>query len=107
MDATYLITCSEGEPLERLFQDEADGHLSFGLAGQSVEMASSSHLLSGEVRFRGYVMEGFVAYVASARKCSSGLLLSIRSTTGARELDLDWLINRQVEACGCVAARKA
>ncbi len=107
MKISYLITCSEGEPLERLFQEEQDGYLSFGLAGRSVELASSRELLSDEVRFRGYVMEGFVAYIASARHSPSGLLLYVHSATGPRGTHLDWLVNKQIESCACVAVRKA
>jgi len=107
METSYLVMCDEATPLERLFQDCDDGHLGFGHAGQSIEMASAKELLCSEVCFRGYVMEGFVRYFATARETENGLLLTIRMTGSNRDQHLDWLIGQHIKASGCSASRVA
>jgi hypothetical protein len=59
---TYVITCDEGQPLSRLFPTDEKGHLAFGIAGWSKEPSAAHQLLTEEVEFRGYIMEGFIRY---------------------------------------------
>lgn len=71
--------------LARLFEADPDGHLRFGWSGHSLRPAGHDDLLAGPVRFRDYIMEGFLAYDVQAEDLGPGCLLSIRGEGSNRD----------------------
>jgi hypothetical protein len=71
--------------LARLFEAGQDGHLRFGWSGQSLRPAGYADLLAGPVRFRDYIMEGFLAYSVQAEDVRPGCLLGVRGEGSNRD----------------------
>ena len=107
MDSKYVVTCEDGMPIERLFARGEDGHLLFGVAGESVGPASTSDLLAGEVRFCAHVLEGFVWYFLSAQQLADALALTIRREEGGRNEHLEWFVQKLIQSQGCDVRRNA
>lgn len=101
MKSRCLLTSADAAPLGRLFAPGEAGCLSFGIADTSENPATTADLLAGEVRFRAYVMEGFVTYFLSASERPEGLVLHVRAIDSPRSAHLDWLIKQQAESEGC------
>jgi hypothetical protein len=81
--------------LARLFEVDRDGHLRFGWSGQSLCPAEHDDLFAGPVRFRDYIMEGFLVYEIQAEDLRPGCLLSLRGVGSNR----DRFIRPQVRHC--------
>jgi hypothetical protein len=71
--------------LAHLFEVDQDGHLRFGWTGQSLRPVGHDDLLAGPVRFRDYIMEGFLAYNVQAEDLRPGCLLRIRGEGSNRD----------------------
>jgi hypothetical protein len=71
--------------LARLFEADQQGHLHFGWSGHSLCPAGHDDLLVGPVRFRDYIMEGFLAYNVQAEDLGPGCRLSIRGEGSNRD----------------------
>ncbi len=80
---TFQSDCSTTLP--RLFEAGADGHLRFGGSGISLHPATQADLLAGSVRFRDYLMEGFLTYRVRAESLSSGCLLHVEGEGSNRD----------------------
>jgi len=104
---SWLITCGEGKPIEKLFHSCDDGRLGFGIAGWSADAASISDLLAGEIRFRGYIMEGFVPYFLSIEENSEGMRVKLRLTGGNRDEHVSWFVEKHIADSGCDFVRVA
>src|SRR4051794_1120950 len=78
--------------LARLFEADEGGHLRFGWSGQSFGAADHGDLLTGSVRFRDYIMEGFLTYTVQAEDLTLGCLLRVVGEGSNR----DWSIRPQV-----------
>ena len=104
---SWLISCEEGSSIEQLFQPCDDGRIGFGIAGWSADAASISDLLSGEIRFRGYIMEGFVPYFLSAKETPEGLRVNLRLTGSNRDEHVYWFVEKHIAENGCNFVRVA
>jgi hypothetical protein len=82
---TFSIEGDCRAALARLFEAEQDGRLRFGWSGHSLRHAEHDDLLAGTVRFRDYIMEGFLAYDVRAEDLGPGCLLSIRGERSNRD----------------------
>jgi hypothetical protein len=86
--------------LARLFEADQDGHLRFGWSGHSLRPARHDDLLAGPVRFRDYIMEGFLAYNVQAEDLGPGCLLSIRGDGSNRDRFIRPQVRHFITAAG-------
>ena len=75
-----------------LVEPDANGHLKFGWSGQSIQPADPNDLIEGRVRFRDYIMEGFLAYGVRVEVLTVGSRLTVDGEGSIR----DWSIRHQV-----------
>jgi hypothetical protein len=93
----------EGEcraALSRLFEADQDGHLRFGWSGHSLRPTGHDDLLAGPVRFRDYIMEGFLTYDIRAEDLEPGCLLSIRGEGSGRDQFIRPQVRHFITAAG-------
>ncbi|MSR27461.1 MAG: hypothetical protein EXS06_10700 [Planctomycetaceae bacterium] len=90
--ATFTLDDDCRTALKRLFEADASHHLCFGLSARSLGVADHADLLTGSVRFRDYVMEGFLTYSVEAVDLNPGCLLRVVGEGSNR----DWAIRPQV-----------
>jgi len=99
-----MITFSfEGDyhtALARLFEADQDGHLRFGWTGHSLRPAGHDDILAGPVRFRDYIMEGFLVYNVQAEDLRPGCRLSIRGEGSNRDQYIRHQVRRYITAAG-------
>jgi hypothetical protein len=74
--------------LARLFEVDQEGHLRFGWSGHSLRPAVRDDLLAGPVRFRDYIMEGFLAWRLSGKGWGIGRKLLSDNHLRERERSL-------------------
>ena len=86
--------------LARLFEAGHDGHPRFGWSGHSLRPAGHDDLLAGPVRFRDYIMEGFLAYNVQAEDLSPGCRLSIRGEGSNRDQFIRPQVRHYIRAAG-------
>ena len=90
--ATFTLDDDCRTALKRLFEADASHHLCFGLSARSLGVADHADLLTGSVRFRDFVMEGFLTYSVEAVDLNPGCLLRVVGEGSNR----DWAIRPQV-----------
>ncbi len=86
--------------LARLFEADQDGHLRFGWSGHSLLPARHDDLLARPVRFRDYIMEGFLAYNVQAEDLGPGCLLSFRGDGSNRDRFIRPQVRHFITAAG-------
>lgn len=86
--------------LARLFEADQAGHLRIGWSGHSLRPAGYDDLLVGPVRFRDYIMEGFLAYDVQAEDLGAGCRLRIRGEGSNRDRFIRPHIRRFITAAG-------
>jgi hypothetical protein len=91
--ATFTLEADCHTALARLFEADKDHHLRFGWSGLSVESAQHGDLLAGPVRFRDYIMEGFLFYLVQVEDVAPGCLLRVHGEGSNR----DWSIGPQIK----------
>jgi hypothetical protein len=89
---TFEIEASCDEVLARLFETDNSSHLSFGWTGHSTSTAQIKDLIAGPVRFRDYIMEGFLTYSVQLIDASLCCTMQIIGEGSNR----DWSIRPQV-----------
>lgn len=82
---TFTIEGDCHELLARLFEDDRDGRLRFGWSGESLGLAKREDLLAAPVRFRDYILEGFLVYDIQAEDLRPGCRLRIRGEGSNRD----------------------
>ena len=105
--STFTLEADCRPALALLFEADADGRLRFGWYGVSLQPATHADLLAGPVRFRDYIMEGFLTYSVRAEDLSPGCLLRFEGEGSNR----DWSIGPQarhfIGAAGLAVAGEA
>ena len=108
MDSVFHVSGNPVVLLLELCPVDERGHLLFGFAGRSRSLGDHNHLLTGQVEFVDYVLEGFVVYTLSVERTSDGLNLVVRKT-GATERDraVDWIVEKYLTSEGLVVSKSA
>lgn len=81
---------SPGKPPSLQVDDQL--HLRFGWTGQSISTGDRTDLTERQVRFRDYIMEGFLAYSIQLSDSGTGCRMQIDGEGSSR----DWSIRPQV-----------
>jgi hypothetical protein len=89
---TFEIEAERDVVSARLFEPDASSHLRFGWTARSTATATIGDLVATPVRFRDYIMEGFVAYSVQLIECSPRCKIQIVEEGS----DRDWSIRPQV-----------
>ncbi len=97
---TFSIEGDCHAALACLFETGQDGHLRCGWSGHSLRPAKHDDLLVGLVRFRDYIMEGFLAYTVQAEDLRPGCLLSIRTEGSNRDQFIRPQVRHYITAAG-------
>jgi len=104
---TFFLEGDCRSALARLFKADAEGRLRFGWSGHSLQAATLDDLLSGPVRFRDYIMEGFLTYGIRAEDSAPGCVLHFQGEGSNR----DWSIGPQarhfIKAAGVAVSGEA
>lgn len=89
---TFEVEAERDVVSARLFKPDASSHLCFGWTARSIATATISNLFTKPVRFRDYIMEGFVDYsvqlIDSSPRCKIQIV--------GEGSDRDWSIRPQV-----------
>jgi len=104
---TFSVEGNCHAALARLFEADHDGHLRFGWSGRSLHPAKHADLFLGPVRFRDYIMEGFLAYGVQAEDLSPGCLLSIRGEGSNRDRFIRPQVRHVITATGLTIASES
>ena len=88
--------------LARLFETDEDRHLRFGWSGRSVETAAQEDLLAGAVRFRDYIMEGFLTYTVQVEDLAPGCVLLVTGEGSNRDWSIHPQVRHYIKAAGLV-----
>ena len=89
---TFVIAGQCQDIVGKLFRSEQDRRLTFGWTAQSISPTNLSDIFSAPVRFRDYIMEGFVVYTVKVDDMEPGCRLSVVGEGSNR----DWSILPQV-----------
>jgi len=88
--------------LARLLEADEGHHLRFGWSGQSLGAADHGDLLIGTVRFRDYIMEGFLTYTVQAEDLRPGCLLRVAGEGSNRDWSIRPQIRHYIKAAGLI-----
>ena len=93
--------------LVRLFEADALGHVNFGWSGHSLQPASHNDLLAGAIRFRDYIMEGFLIYSVQAEDLSPGCLLRFDGEGSNRDWSIGLKARQFIQSSGLIIIQEA
>ena len=88
--------------LARLFEADEGHHLRLGWAGRSLDSAGHDDLLAGPVRFRDYIMEGFLTYMVQAEDLAPGCLLRVHGDGSNRDWSIRPQVRHYIKAAGLI-----
>jgi hypothetical protein len=92
------------EALTRLFETDEKGHLRFGWSGQSFDAIDHSDFLAGPVRFRDYIMEGFVTYTIMVEESGPRCLIRVQGGGSNRGWSIRPQVRHYIKAAGLTIA---
>lgn len=90
----FSIEADPTKALNAIFVEHEDGYIRFGTA-RSCDPAKNFRLFESWVRFRDYVMEGYVYYSVRLRTVDSSLQIEIETEGSSR----DSFVEPAIRAC--------
>jgi hypothetical protein len=99
---TFTVEDDCRTALARLFEVRQGHQLRFGWSGQSLVAADHGDLLNGSVRFRDYIMEGFLTYTVHAEDLTPGCLLRVTGEGSNRDWSIRPQVRHYIKAAGLI-----